>query len=98
MISLSLMRVRRQAIYGALVLPLVVLAGCMSPHAPSSGAQSDTPGAADPGYALLFDLMGDERNVSKLLLIKRERAAVRDLIKEISDRSARAHQELEAFA
>jgi hypothetical protein len=54
--------------------------------------------ADDHGYALLFDLLGDEKNVSKLLIIKRERAELRELIKEISHRSASAHKELEAFA
>jgi hypothetical protein len=47
---------------------------------------------------LLFDLLGDEQNVSKLLLVKRERAALGDLIKEISARCARAHKQLADFA
>jgi hypothetical protein len=50
------------------------------------------------GYALLFDLLGDEKDVSKLLIIKRERPELRNLVKEISHRSAIAHKELETFA
>jgi len=50
------------------------------------------------GYALLFDLLGDEKNVSKLLIIKRERPELRDLIRDIAQRCGQAHEELERFA
>jgi hypothetical protein len=46
----------------------------------------------------LFDLLGDERNVSKLLIIKRERPELRDLIRDIAQRCGQAHEELERFA
>ena len=42
--------------------------------------------------------MSDEKNVSRLLIIKRERDEFGDLIKAISDRCSAAHKELEAFA
>lgn len=53
---------------------------------------------ADHGYALLFDLVGDEKDVSKLLIIKRERSELKELVKSISDTAGRAHKQLEAFA
>ena len=46
---------------------------------------------------MLFDLVGDERNVSKLLLIKHERPELGTLIKEISATSGQAYKQLEAF-
>jgi hypothetical protein len=42
--------------------------------------------------------MGDEKNVSKLLIFKRERPELRALVQDISDRANKAHQALEAFA
>jgi hypothetical protein len=43
-------------------------------------------------------LLGDEKNVSKLLIIKRERAELRDLIRDIAQRCGTAHEELERIA
>lgn len=54
--------------------------------------------AVNNGYALLFDLLGNEKDLSKLLVAKREREEVRELVKEISDVTGRAHQQLESFA
>lgn len=89
--------VRHRNTYCIFVLPILVLTGCVF-NAPSSGIPHPSPGAAGHGYALLFDLLGDEKNVSKLLIIKRERAEFRDLIKQIAERSAAAHKQLGAFA
>ena len=90
-------------------LPLLLffLCGCTSLHETSSrtpAPQSDALGSRNSplqsshGYALLFDLLGDEKNVSKLLIIKRERAELRDLIRDIAQRCGTAHEELERFA
>jgi hypothetical protein len=49
------------------------------------------------GYALLFDLLGDEKNVSKLLIIKRERSELKEVIKTISHTAGEAHKQLEKF-
>lgn len=49
------------------------------------------------GYALLFRLMGDEKDVSKLLIIKKEKSELHDLIKEIAVRAKVAHQDLETL-
>ena len=50
------------------------------------------------GYALLDDLLGDEKNVSKLLIIKRDRPEFNALVKQISDKAGKAHKELEKLA
>ena len=49
------------------------------------------------GYALLFKLLSDEKDVSKLLIIKHENRALHDLIKEISNVTGDAHKSLEKF-
>jgi len=82
----------------ALLLLTLALCGCVSFNAPFSGVQPDNHSATNHGYALLYDLMGDEGNVSKLLVIKRERPAFGELIKAISARSAAAHKQLEGYA
>ena len=88
-------------------LPLVFfLCGCASLQETSSKAPAQSnaleervPQARnDHGYALLFELLGDEKNVAKLLIIKRERAELRDLIRDIAQRCGTAHEELERFA
>ncbi len=51
-----------------------------------------------PGYALLFKLLSDEKDVAKLLIIKKENRALHDLIKEISNVTGDAHKALEKTA
>jgi hypothetical protein len=87
-----------QARSGRVVLPLivlsVVLAGCVTKEqVPAPGGST----VRENSYALLFDLMGDEKNVSKLLIIKRERAELRELIRKISRRADAAHEQIEKF-
>ncbi len=77
--------------------PLLFLVSCVSSPTPSTRESDPTPGVGSHGYALLFDLLGDERNVAKLLIIKSERAELRELIKEIAEQSAKAHKQLEEF-
>ena len=75
---------------------LLALGGCESPRVRPAGAAS---AALSPngGYALLFQLLGDEKDVSKVLIIKRERAELRELVRQIAETSAQAHKKLEAF-
>jgi hypothetical protein len=76
----------------------VFLNGCATFNAPLSGADLGSHATTDHSYALLYDLMGDEGDVSKLLIIKRVRPELKELIKEISARCSAAHKEIEAFA
>jgi hypothetical protein len=84
------------------VCGLAVCTGCRtSTQPPEKKNPETTVGTQTPrsgsGYALLFDLMGDEQNVSKLLIVKRERAELNELVKAISKTAGEAHKQLEAF-
>jgi hypothetical protein len=50
------------------------------------------------GYALLFSVLKDEKDVAKLLVIKRERPELKALVKEIAETTGRGFKQLEAFA
>jgi hypothetical protein len=78
-------------------LILIGMTGCVSVNAPFSGVTNAKQTTADSGYALLYDLMGSEKDVSKLLIIKRERTEFHDLIQDISKRCGEAHDRLTAF-
>ena len=83
------------------VLILLLLGFQLGCKAPPTGASTPAGSTNQPVYhahGLLFDLLGDEKNVSKLLIIKRERAELKTLINEISQRTGKAHKELEEFA
>jgi hypothetical protein len=88
---------------GTAVLTLVLLwcSGCQATR--QEGKETlETPAAAGQGqgnfgYALLYQLMGDEQNVSKLLLVKREREELNTLVKSISKAAGDAHKQLEVF-
>jgi hypothetical protein len=49
-------------------------------------------------YSLLYDLLNDEKNVSKLLLIKHESRELNRLIKDISTASGQAAEQLKRFS
>ena len=50
------------------------------------------------GYALLADLVGDERDVSRLRLIKRERSELKGLLQDIAGTNRVAYETLQRFA
>src|SRR6266478_2523538 len=77
----------------ALIIILLV-SGCATP--PSDPPA--TPVAPGHGYALLYDLLGDERNLSKLLIVKRERQELGILVKQVSQTCGHGYQQLEKFA
>jgi hypothetical protein len=84
---------------GFLILFSLLAVGCRlhqySEEAPVKGEQSTTD---HHGYALLFALLGEEKNVAKLMVIKRERAELRELVQAISETAARGHRDLENLA
>lgn len=84
----------------ALLVSLVLLSGGCKLHQYSEEAPVKTERTTTDhhGYALLFALLNDEKDVSKLLVVKRERPELRELIKAISDTAARGHRDLENFA
>src|ERR1700694_607743 len=86
---------RRLAIPYSILLFAIFLAGCGA-FRPRVQAQPQ-PGETEHGYALLFDLMGDEKDVAKLRFIKHERPELKELVKEISRTCGEAHKQLQAF-
>lgn len=87
----------------------MLLAGCQfshpltepaEPSAPTANPTNDAavwPTPDNGGYALLFDLLGDEKDVAKIRFIKHPRPAMTELLKEISRTSNEAYKQLEAF-
>ncbi|MDB6040009.1 MAG: hypothetical protein JWM99_3850, partial [Verrucomicrobiales bacterium] len=83
-----------------LILCATVPAGCAtkSPAQPASAPSPDAQFAVrNQGYGLFYSLMSDEKNVSKLLLIKKEKTDVGDLIRDISRVTGEIATQLEAF-
>lgn len=85
-----------------IVLTFLLLAGCAStatkPPAPAEVPAEDQKFAIrNQGYSLLYDLLSDEKDVSKLLLIKKEAPDLGALLKDIAHVSGDAAKELEAF-
>ena len=71
--------------------------GCASSRGPTSGTrQAHSP--AGHGYALLYEILGQERQVKKLLLIKAERDALELVIEAIAGTCDTAYARLEALA
>ena len=76
---------------------MVLLSSCQSTPKAKPDLQNQSSTVVAHGYALLFDLMGDESNVSKLLIIKREHKVLQGLVKEISKTCGEAHKRLKDF-
>lgn len=81
----------------SLLLVAMGLAGCESLRPANPPPAQPQLAAGEHGYALLFDLMGDEKDVAKLRFIKHERSELKELIKEISRTCDETHKQLEAF-
>ena len=83
---------------------LVLLIGTITVGCRSISQKSDThnpqgaPNTSQNAYSLLYQLLNDEKDVSKLLLIKRDSRELNRLAKDISGASAKAANQLKAFA
>jgi hypothetical protein len=82
----------------AFLIASAFVIGCQ--HAKSDSIESTTPKRQlrNNCCSLLYDLLQDEKNVSKLLIIKGERPEVNRLIKEISSAAAAGVKKLEELA
>lgn len=80
-------------------LPWLLLAAALG-CAGSGGeaAREAAPAATGHGYALLHEILGQERQVSMLLVIKGERDALERVIEEIAAVSDAAYERLEELA
>jgi hypothetical protein len=78
---------------------LLVGSGCQSSAASQNAGPRPVTGQVDNhGYALLADLCGDEKDVSKLRFLKRERPELKALLQEIAATNRIAHETLQRFA
>src|SRR5437868_15190116 len=91
---------------------LMALCGCATPAPQKESKDASAPAAVvasaasedsrlairNQGYSLLYELLDDEKNVSKLLIIKKEQSDVGDLIKKIADASGAAAKQMEVFS
>src|SRR5688572_23069566 len=87
---------RRVALYLACLL-LVSLTGCRSPQAASPTSHAST-AVRDDSYSLLYELMSQERNIDKLLMLKNEAEDVGELIVEIAQFCQDTAEELKQYA
>jgi len=81
-----------------LLLFISAMAGCHSPHASVKQPSTATDDVRNNSVSLLYDLLGDEQNVSKLLIIKRDREELHRVIKRISTNAAAGRKTLERMA
>src|ERR1041385_4804575 len=82
----------------SLFFACVLVAGCEHVKVASSQPASERIQIRNNCVSLLYDLLNDEKHVGKLLLIKRDRKELHDLIKRISAASAAGAARLEEFA
>jgi hypothetical protein len=86
-----------------LIFAVIFLSACAGtatkPPAPAEvTAQDQRYAVRNQGYSLLYQLVSDEQNVSKLLIVKKENADLGALIKDIARVSGEATKELERFS
>ena len=83
---------RRKVLTSVLFFALL---GCASKGTPS---RPQAPAASEHGYALLREILGQERQVSKLLIIKEERKPLETVIDAIAETCGSAYERLEDLA
>ncbi len=77
---------------------LLAGAGCQTSNLGKSEVRSATGRSDNHGYALLADLCGDEKDVSKLRFFKREQPELKALLQEIAATNRVAYEALQKFA
>jgi len=82
----------------ALILVCLVSWGCRTAKAPPMKTASGSNQVRVGTCILLYQLLEQQKNVSKLLIIKRERPDLKDLIKRIASASAAGAKTLETYA
>jgi hypothetical protein len=74
------------------LLPLLLATACAQTRPPPAPEPAGAPGGS--GYALLYELLGQEKDVSKLLIVKRERDDFEAVIDAIAETAGRAYEDL----
>ena len=75
-----------------------MLSGCQTAPPPPRAESNVSDFTRNNCYSLLYDLLGDEKDVSKLRFIKHEESDVKQLLNKISQAAREGHTQLEAFA
>jgi hypothetical protein len=89
--------------HAVILLPLALFAsGCATPEtersSPSPTAQVPPNQIRSDCYSLLYDLLQDEKNLDKLLIVKRESPELRKQVKAIATAAASGAKQLESYA
>jgi hypothetical protein len=88
---------RQTSVYGALIMSVLMATGCATVQKIIPTAAWHQARVRNEGYSLLYQLMSQESDVAKILIIKHTEPPVTDLIKEIASTCGQAKKELEAF-
>jgi hypothetical protein len=81
-----------------LVITAMLFVGCASFNPKPAEQPKISVSEKSEGYALLYDLVSDEKQISKILIIKKERPEFRDLVKRIAATAKETARGLENFA
>jgi len=89
-------RIRSLALGIFFLVILGSITGCSTLHTSSSDSAVAQPVPPDDhhGYALLYDLVGGEKDLSKLRFIKQQRPELKALLQEIAQVNREAHSKL----
>ncbi|HWD90912.1 MAG TPA: hypothetical protein VG938_01055 [Verrucomicrobiae bacterium] len=82
----------------AILAIAAIFSSCQSPPPKPRTETTTTESTRNNSYSLLHDLLGDEKDVSKLRFIKREDSDVKKLLNKIAAAARKGYLELEAFA
>lgn len=93
--SWAVMRAATRLVF--LVCGLTCVGGCCSTSGESLSHNGGLIHERNEGYSLLYQLMGDESDVSKLFILKHVDESVGGLVKEISGTSQAAKLKLDGF-
>lgn len=90
--------VLKRGLLAALSIAFMAGGGCRTLHSPPAVAATGRDPIRVNCYSLLHQLLNQQKNVDKLLLVKMESAELRRLIKGIASASASGASRLEEFA
>jgi hypothetical protein len=79
-------------------LLVALVAGCQKPRERRGVEALDSRAIRDNCYSLLYELLEEEKDVSKLRFIKREKPELKDFLKRVSGSAESAAKRLELFA
>jgi hypothetical protein len=88
---------RRACVCGTLIVCALALTGCSTVQKIPPIAAWREARVRNEGYSLLYELLSQESDAAKLLIIKHADSPIADVIKEIASTCDQARKELEQF-